>query len=119
MKGRTVLKSVMWNDLHVSCRRDRFRMLGHQPYVKRRRFFSPLLLVKTGDGENLERTAEVEHFDVFKKDDPNTFPLQGFPPFFETNELAIYTRYEDLWTLWALVVPGRTKPSIAGKHHSF
>ncbi|MBW1787968.1 MAG: hypothetical protein JRK53_15305, partial [Deltaproteobacteria bacterium] len=81
MKGRTVLKSVMWNDFHVACRSDRLRMLSHQAYFKGGRFFSALLFVETDDGENLEWSTKIEHFDVFKKDDPNTFPLHLFSPF--------------------------------------
>ena len=34
-----------------------------------------------------------QHFDVFKKDDPDTFPLQLSPPFLETNELATCARF--------------------------
>jgi hypothetical protein len=92
MKGRTVLESAMWNDFHVARRSDRLRTLSHQTYFKGRWFFSPPLFVKAGDGKNLERTTKIEHFDVFKKDDPDTLPLQLVPPFFETDELAACAR---------------------------
>ena len=69
-------------------RNDRVGMLCHQQDFKGGRLLTPFLFVQTDCRENLKGTAEIEDFDIFEKNDTDTFPLHLLPPSDETDAQA-------------------------------
>jgi len=88
IEARTIFKCFMRDDFHIACGNDVVGMLGHQKDFKGWRFFPSLLLVQASCRENLKGAAEIEYFNVFKKNDSDTLPLHLLPPFHEPNAHA-------------------------------
>ena len=88
IEARTVPECMVRNDLHIAGRNDRVGMLCHQQDFKGGRLFAPFLFVQTDCRENLKGTAEIEDFNIFEKNDTDTFPLHLLPPSDETGAQA-------------------------------
>jgi hypothetical protein len=69
----------MWDHLHATGGGDHIRSLCDQKREEGRRFVATLLFVHTSDGKHLERTTEVENFNVLVYDDPDALSLHGSP----------------------------------------
>src|SRR5262249_1106701 len=79
VKIRATLEGEVWYYAQAPGRDHDIGFLRDQADFKRRRLFAPPSFVEPGDGKNLERTAKVQDFNVWKNQYASSLAIHKTP----------------------------------------